>query len=342
MVFEKLLKKKEDLNRVQKAENIMGYDKEEERIRKAPWYIKLAIYLKIKLSETEPFVAWMYFLGFILLVFVAVSFVLPFYNVVQDVPNKIPIFSTISGLLLGMYLEHTRKLKIDEKRCEVSIGSHTVIADNSRIEVTKDGEVIYLTNYNGSALIEKDKSKIRRYGEQKCLLIPKQVLEQFGSIQSKKAKAYPDCKLKNARQEDIDYGIVYIPRKVSETRLLKKLDAAEENVMILDEIITKLKEQGSKIANDTRGYYGKLIKQFVDEMTSMQDAFWGSKSRVQKAIRDELYHSGRSRYPSSYNRYGSGSSYFRSRGTPPWDEVSSTVRDREHEEGDMEWKKIQW
>jgi len=298
-----------------------------DKLRRAPWYIKLLVQMRMFFSTIDPFRTTLFILAIILTIFFVIGFILPWINVVGEVPNKIPMISLISGFTLGAYFIEILNKRVREHSCELAIGGKIHIADNQKVDILPGGEIIYLTNYYGKPLMNNDESKMQRYGKQRTIFIPKTVIEQFGSIQGRRARAYPDCRLRIIRMRDIDLGIMYIPKQISETRLLKKLETADELVNVLNETIDKYKENSAKIASDLRDFDKAILKDLVESNTALQEAFLG---KFQSMLREEMY---RTRNPYSKNRYGSsyGSRY--ERGTPPWGEVARRP-DASSEDGD--------
>ena len=297
-----------------------------EKLAKAPWYIKLPVNLKIRYAETDPFKLLMMLIVISFLGFIIAGFMLPWMEVVEEIPNQIPILSIFSGLTAGIFIADRMGREVRENVCEVSLDGKTYLVDNRKVDIYEGGHIVYLVNFYGKPLLNEELDNMRRWGEQRTMFIPKLVLEQFDSILGRRAKAYPDCRLKSVYMKDVDQGIMYIPRKLSETRLLKKLEASEENLNIYHEMVEKFKGDALKIVHDLRGHESELLKALITNMNSLQQAMWGTPEKMRNLINVQLqrrqfgsYNRGSSynRYNPSYNRYGSFES-----GKPPWSDIS--------------------
>lgn len=325
MILERL-KAKTPEKVTQEKEKVVSPD----HLEKAPWFVKLAVRIKIAMSETEPFKLLFITVILCFFGFAVVGFMLPWMEVMQEVPNKVPILSIISGLTMGIFIADRMNRNIRENICEVSIGGKTFMTDNRKVDIYEGGHIIYEVNYYGKPILCKDESNMRRWGKQKSIFLPKQVIEQFDSVLGRRAKAYPDCKLKSVYMKDVDQGILYIPRKLSETRLLKKVEVAEQNLTIYHEMVEKFKADAVRIVSDLRGHESELLKSLITNMNALQQAMWGTPEKMRQMVNQQMY--GRSSryggyssgYNSPYNRYSSygGSSYGSERGSPPWSDMS--------------------
>ena len=296
-----------------------------DRFKSAPWYVKLFIQMKISMSELDPFNVVLLLSFVVLCMFIGISVILPWLNVIGEIPSKIPIISLLSGFSIGYFVSDFQSRKVRERLCEITIGGKTYIADNQKVDILPGGEVMYLTTYYGKALLNKDESNMRRYGKQRTIFIPNAVKEQFGSIYGRRAKAFPDSRLKKVWMNDIDHGILYMPRQLSETRLLKKLEAAEENIVVLNEIIDTFKESAQKIAADLRDYEGKMLVDLVNRTGKLQEAFMGKG--LQSMIDSAMYRSRYGRTP--YTRPFGTTPY--ERGSPDWNRITPRPSSEEEE-----------
>ncbi len=299
-----------------------------EKLQKAPWFIKAGMNIKIAYSETDPFKVLMIVIVLAFIGFVLIGFLLPFLEVIEEIPNQASILSIFTGLSIGVFITDRMNRAVRENVCEVSLDGKTYLADNRKVDIFEGGHIVYLVNFYGKPLLNTELDNMRRWGHQRTMFIPKTVLEQFDSVLGRRAKAYPDCKLKSVYMKDVDQGVMYIPRKLSETRLLKKLEAAEENLTIYHEMVEKFKGDAIKIVSDLRGHESELLKALISNMNSIQQAMWGTPEKMRNLINEQLqrrqYGSPYNRYGSAYNRYGSSYNRFGSfeSGKPPWSDIS--------------------
>jgi hypothetical protein len=254
------------------------------------------------------------------------GFLFPWIEVMQEFTYKVPILVFLSALSIGWFLGDYMNKTIREGICEVTFEGDTHLIDNSKVDVYEGGELVYLVNYYGKPIYNVNEANMRRYGKQKNIFIPKNVIAQFGSVLGRRAKAYPDCKIQRTGMSDVDSGVLYIPRKLSESRLLKKLEAAEQNLAISNDIIEKYKGDILKVVDDLRGHEAEQLKSLIKEMSGLQEAFMGTPSRMREMIDERLRRSGGY---SRFNRYGSyGSNYpsysrpYSEYGKPNWEELS--------------------
>ncbi len=314
MVFEKILAKKPDKIRREsekKPTRELGY---------APWYFKAGVSVKAIVAELDPFktVLIIIFIGF--LAFGVIGFLLPFFEVIGELPNKMPILGGLSLFSLAWFLCDRLNRSIRDNICEVSVEDGNILVDNRKIDVYEGGEVIYHVNFYGRPIICKDEANMRRYGKQECTFVPKQVINQFGSILGRRAKAYPDCKFQTTYMKDIDQGILYIPRKISESRLLKKLEVAEQNLGISNEIIEKLKSSILSIVKDLGGHESEQLKELIKRTTSLQEAFMATPERIKRMVDEQYWRTYRGKYD---RRHQHPYSKFGEQGKPPWEEITS-------------------
>lgn len=290
-----------------------------EKFKRAPWFIKIINPIKIFLSETDPFKTMLIVLGFVLVLFIAIGFILPWAEVIGEVPNRIPILTLISGITIGFFYADLQNRKVREKVCETSIGGKTYLLDNTKVDIFEGGEIAYVVSYYGKPVFSKDEDNMRRWGKQMTLFIPKQVITQFDSILGRRAKAYPDCRLTSVHMKDIDQGILYIPRKLSETRLLKKLEASEDQLIVMNEMLQKFKENALMIATNMREHDSKLLKALVEDTSKLQQAFFGPE-KVRNLVREMMYY----RYPYRRDKYGRSQ---QETGGPEWAEIIPVKKD---------------
>jgi hypothetical protein len=291
----------------------------EEKYKRVPLMLKIGARTKIILSDIDPFKAISYILILGFLSMFIIGFVLPWFEVIEEVPNKIPIFTALGFFTIGYFLCDIQNRRIRERVCELSIGAKTFLTDNSKVDIYEGGEIIYLVNYYGRPMLCKDEANMRRWAQQQNIFIPKQVLEQFGSISGRRAKAFPDCRIKTVYMKDIDRGVLYIPKQLSETRLLKKLEVADENIVVLSEMIEKFKENAMRIASDMREFESGLLKGLIKDTSSLQEAFF-DKTKMREVAREVMYGSRYQQYPGSkYSKYGSR---YPQRSGPLWHEVT--------------------
>jgi len=299
------------------VDDLSQLNKKENKLQKAPFFIKVIVNIKILLSRMDPFRTTLILILTALFGFMIMTILLPWLQIAADIPNKIPILSLISGVSIGFFIADYQGRNRREGLCELVVGAKTHVADNKKVEILPGGsELIYLTTKYGKPLINTDDTNIRRWGKQRCLIIPKQVLEQFGSIRGRRAKSYPDCRLKQVFMKDIDLGISYIPRKVSETRLIKQLENAEQQILVLDEMMEKFKENARKIASDAGEFESQILSDLVGRMTKLQEAFWTDK--VKSMVNEQMY---KSRY---YGRTPFSRRNYYDRGSPDWSGVGSS------------------
>jgi hypothetical protein len=286
-----------------------------DKYQKAPWWVKFGVRSKVFLSELDPFRTLLLVTSFALVAFLVFAFLLPWIQVIQEVPNRWPILAMISGVTIGFFFSDFKNGTIRQSMCELSIGGLTYIVDNRKIDIYEGGEILYIINYYGKPIYNKEETNMRRYGVQSNIFVPKEVLSQFGSVLGRRAKAYPDCKLKTVWMREVDQGVIYIPRKLSETRLLKKIEIAEENLTVYHEMVERLKGDMVKIVSDMQGHEANLLKGLIDRMSSVQRAFYGTPEKIAQMVRQEVYRRGYS----SYNRFRP---YGMETGAPDWNEIA--------------------
>ena len=326
-MFERLRSKKPDKIRRGKPE-IEG----SEKLEKAPWWIRLAVDFKSSLADTDPFKIVLILITIAFVGMVVFGFLFPWIEVMQEFTYKIPVLIGISGFSLGWFLADYMNKSIRENICEVTFEGETHLADNRKLDIYEGGELLYLVNYYGKPIYNKDLANMRRYGKQKTIFVPRQVLSQFGSVLGRRAKAYPDCKLQATYMDDVDHGVLYIPRKLSESRLLKKLEAAEQNLGIANDMIEKYNGDIQKVVKDLRGHEAEQLKTLIKEMSGLQEAFMGTPQRLRQLVNEQMYHR-YGRYGSSpYSNYSPYGSSFREYGRPSWNEVAGRGNEEEEEE----------
>jgi len=320
------LKSKKDPDRIE-TDDEQPYD----RMEKAPRSIKLLVNLKTFISETDPLRVILFASILALVAFIIIGFALPWLEVIQDVPSKIPILTAISFFTLGVFFYDFKMKTIIERICELSIDGRTFLVDNRRIDLTPGGEILYRVNSSGKPLYNHDESNMRTYGKQKTIFIPKQVLDQFDTVRGHKAKAYPQCKLKETRLNDVNYGIYYVPTKVSESRLLKRIETTQANLEIYREMIDQFINDTKKIVNDLHTQEASHLKGIVNNISMLQKAMYGTPEQIAKQVRQQSYQMGAgSRYP-----YSSRFSHY---GNPSWSNVNPTPNQFQplDDEGDSE------
>jgi len=317
MVLEKLRAKEHNVIRKPMEESPNKYEK-------APWYFKMVVSFRKKMSEQDPFKVAMVLIAIALIGMIVFGFLFPWIEVMQEFTYKMPVMVALSALSIGWFLGDFMNKSIREGICEVTFEGQTLLIDNQKVDVYEGGELIYLVNYYGKPIYNADESKMRRYGKQQNIFIPRNVINQFGSVLGRRAKAYPDCKIQSTHMEQVDQGVLYIPRKLSESRLLKKLEAAEQNLAISNDIIEKYKGDILKVVDDLRGHEAEQLKSLIKEMSGLQEAFMGTPSRIDRMMKEQMYR-GYNRYGSRYPGYSPYSSYRRpysEYGRPSWEDVA--------------------
>jgi hypothetical protein len=325
MVLERLRGK--EPNKVRKP----IYEDKSSKLEKAPWYVKMMVAFRAKMSEQDPFKVAMVLIAIALIGMIVFGFLFPWIEVMQEFTYKMPVMVALSALSIGWFLGDFMNKSIREKICEVTFEGQTLLVDNQKVDVYEGGELIYLVNYYGKPRYNIDEANLRRYGKQQNIFIPRNVIAQFGSVLGRRAKAFPDCKIQKTHMKEVDQGVLYIPRKLSESRLLKKLEAAEQNLMISNDLIEKYKADILKVVDDLRGHEAEQLKSLIKEMSGLQEAFMGTPSRIDRLVKEQMY---RGRYYGStpYSPYSSYRPYHRpysEYGKPSWEDVAEEGGEQE-------------
>ena len=140
----------------------------------------------------------------------------------------------------------------------------------------------------------------------------------------RRAKSYPDCKMKTVWMREVDAGIMYIPKKLSEARLLKQVEALESNLSVMNELNEQFKENAKKIAMTHADFEGTILNDLIKKQSSLQEAYMGTGQKLRGMINEMMYPYNRGGYQ-PYNRYQPFNRFGVERGSPPWQSVTPPV-----------------
>ena len=318
-IFEKLLPKRQ-------AEVEVKEKEETKTVTRLSWFSKQIIKGRIFWSELNPFnTVFMLIIGSFLFIFIF-GFMIPGV----EIPSKIPILGGILVAGISWSLANHFNRNVRNRICELSFESTSVFVDNRKLNIYDGGEVLFLVDSSGKPIINQEEENLVRYNHQKTLFIPKNVINQFGSILGRRAKAYPDTKLQDVNTQSVDLSIIYIPKKVSESRLLKKLENVEENNKVASEIIDQLRENVMNIIKNLRGHETEQLKSLITSMSMLQETFMSTPTKLQGLLQEQYFKaSGYGRYGSRYpyRSFGYGGSRFGGYGSPNWDEITRSSSD---------------
>jgi len=316
-VFNRL--KAQSPEKVRKPSEQTDFETRVENVAKtkhAPWWLKMAVNMRFASANVDPFITTQIICLIALVVTICVCIILPFFKVIADVANKWAYIGSLGSLFIGMFIMDLQNRAVRNRVCEVSIDGKTYMFDNRKIDIYDGGEIIYRINSYGKPVLCKEEDNLQRWGKQLNLFVPRDVLTQFDSIMGRKAKAYPDCHLKDVYMEDVDAGLMYLPRKISETRLLKQVEALEEQLKVMFDLTEQFKNAAKKIATTHADFEGVILNDLIKKQTSLQEAFWGTGAKFRQLINDSLYQQRFSGYQTPYyNRYQES-------GGPNWRNVS--------------------
>lgn len=331
-IFEKLLPKKQDAVEIKEKTD-------EPKVRKLTWLYKVTTKARIAFSEINPFTTVFILIIISFLITLIVGIILPGIGILEPMPYATSILGGILVFSFSWTLSNHFNKNIRNRICTLNLEDGNVLCDNSKIDAYDGGEVLFLVDALGKPILNKDEDSLLRYNQQKTLFIPKNVIESFGSILRRRAKAYPDCKLQNVRMKLIDQSVMYIPKKVSEERLFKRLSITEQNVSVASEIIDQLRESVMNVIKNLRGHEAEQMKTLISQVSSMQEAFMATPSKIKAMVSEEYFRSQGGRY----GRYGSRPySPYRSFGygggspMPRWNELDGTPKTlhKEDQEGE--------
>lgn len=318
-LFEKILKKPEERKSIEVKEKI----DEPKQIRKLTWLYKVATRARIFWSEVNPFSAvFMLTITSFLIVFI-VGFILPGMGILKEMPYALPVIGGIIVFALGWEICNYFNRNMRDRICSLSLEDGNVFCDNHKIDAYDGGEVLYLVDSAGRPLLNKDEDSLLRYNKQKTIFIPKNVIESFGSILRRRAKAYPDCKLQTVSMKLIDESVMYIPKKVSESRLLKKLENIDANNHVASEIIDQLRENILNITKNIKGHEAEQMLSIIKTASQMQEEFMSTPSKLKQLLEEQYYKAQGGRYgygSRPYSPYRSFGGYGNSP-MPPWRDI---------------------
>ena len=315
-------KKKNQRIPVSKAELQGDIETQSSVMEKAPFYVRFAFALKNRMYEIDPMRLALYIIGFFWILMFTILILLPFAGAIGEMPNKIPIAGGTTAAFLVWWFADLYHKHFTERVCVLSLEGRRIYVDNNNIDMLPKSERLYICNAYGNPIYNDENDDPRRYMQQKTISVPKEITEQFGSVRGMKALSYSDCNLTEVSMEEVDFSIFYLPRHISEERLIKENDRLKLAIAVANDIIIKLKKDMVAAVKNLRGSEKERLEGLIEQMSSLKQAFYGTPESLREMVRGEMY---RPRWASrfgggGYDQYYGGNQEYRE---PSWSRFSS-------------------
>lgn len=324
-------KKKKNVRVIQKEREIQGDISGETPVfEKAPFYVRFAFGIKKSLSGTDPMRLALWIIVITWIAAIVLLILLPFAGAIEEMPNRIPVMGGITTAFIVWWLSDVYHRHFTDRICVLALDGRRIYVDNQKVDMLPKSERIYVVNRYGNPIFNEDEGDPRRHMLQKTISVPKEIIDQFGSVRDMHALSYSDCSLTDVCMEEVDYSIFYMPRHISEERLIKENDRLKLAIALGNDIITKLKRDMIAAVKNLRGSERERLEGLIEQMSSLKQAFYGSPEQLRDMVRQEMYQ------PRPWNRFGSGyQSYSPEYREPSWSRFSGGNKEQSEDEGTL-------
>jgi hypothetical protein len=321
-------KKGKNVRTIQKEQKIQGDIVEDTTIfEKAPWYIRLIFNLKKTITDLDPMRLALWVILIVWIIAITILILLPFMGAIEEVPNRMPFTGGITTAFIVWWLSYVYHRHFEGRKCVLALDGRRIFVDNSKVDVLPKSERVYVVNAYGNPIFNIDEGDPRRYMQQKTISVPKEIIEQFGSVRGMSALSYSDCSLTEVSMEEVDFSIFYMPRHISEERLIRENDRLKLAIALGNDIITKLKRDMIAAVKNLRGSEKERLEGLIEQMSSLKQAFYGSPEQLREMVRQEMYQ------PRQWGgRFGGYQPYQSEYTQPSWSKFSSGRQDEEEQD----------